>query len=220
MRVDEILRLNALQTGELRGPQGLDGPAGDDGEQGRAGLDGQDGRTGSEGPRGERGERGPEGDQGEKGDQGDKGERGEKGEVGARGERGEKGERGGKGEGERGERGLAGKDGEDGKDGRSVKRAKARTLPPGAEATAEYHPVSGLLELGIPRGEPGLEGNTRIVGGGGGISQATFDTHAELDAHDIPTYIQDTDPALPAPAKYLWVKTIDDTLWYNDGQVG
>ena len=57
-----------------------------------------------------------------------------------------------------GANGADGKNGVDGKDGTSVASAVATTLAPGSAATAAFDPASGVLSLGIPRGDQGAPG--------------------------------------------------------------
>lgn len=62
-----------IDLGEVRGPQGLQGPLGATGPQGPQGLQGERGEVGPQGPRGEAGPPGSKGDTGPQGPKGDTG---------------------------------------------------------------------------------------------------------------------------------------------------
>jgi hypothetical protein len=101
-----------IETGQVRGPPGDEGPIGDTGPPGPAGERGLTGNTGAPGPRGEPGDPGPQGARGADGAPGTPGATGPKGDKGDRGDTGAEGP-----QGERGEQGDPGADGQDGTDG-------------------------------------------------------------------------------------------------------
>ena len=109
---------NKLDSGELKGDQGEQGPKGDQGDQGdqgEQGPKGDQGEQGEQGPKGDQGEQGPKGDQGEQGPEGPKGDQGEQGPKGDQGEQGPKGDQGEQGpKGDQGEQGPEGPKGADG----------------------------------------------------------------------------------------------------------
>ena len=108
----------ALETGSLVGPPGIQGPQGEQGEKGETGAQGPIGETGAQGPQGIQGEKGdtgatgPQGPIGETGAQGPQGLQGEKGDTGATGPQGPIGETGAQGpqgiQGETGPQGVQG----------------------------------------------------------------------------------------------------------------
>jgi len=74
-----------VDVGEIRGPQGLQGPAGPTGPQGIQGATGPQGATGATGPQGPQGATGATGPQGPQGDTGPQGAQGPQGVAGAAG---------------------------------------------------------------------------------------------------------------------------------------
>ena len=99
----------AFQSGELKGEQGIPGPAGPQGIQGIPGPTGQQGPQGEPGKQGPQGETGAQGPQGERGPQGIQGPQGDQGIPGPTGEQGPQGEQGPKGEqGVQGQQGSPG----------------------------------------------------------------------------------------------------------------
>jgi hypothetical protein len=104
-----------IETGQVRGPPGDEGPVGDTGPPGPLGDRGLPGPTGSPGPKGDPGDTGPQGARGADGAPGTpgatgpKGDRGDPGEIGPAGPQGE--------QGEQGDPGADGQDGQDGADG-------------------------------------------------------------------------------------------------------
>lgn len=95
-----------VKIGNIKGPQGNQGPKGDTGAQGPkgdtgaqgpkgdTGAQGVQGPTGAQGPKGDTGAQGPQGKQGVQGVQGPTGATGPKGETGATGATGPKGDTG------------------------------------------------------------------------------------------------------------------------------
>jgi Collagen triple helix repeat (20 copies) len=101
-----------VETGQVRGPPGDEGPVGDTGPPGPVGDRGLTGNTGSPGPRGDQGDTGPQGARGADGAPGTPGA------TGAKGDRGDPGATGPEGpQGEQGFQGAPGADGQDGTDG-------------------------------------------------------------------------------------------------------
>jgi len=101
-----------IETGQMRGPPGDQGPIGDTGPQGPVGDRGLTGNTGSPGPKGDPGDTGPQGARGADG------ATGAPGATGLKGDRGDPGPEGPQGEtGPQGEPGTPGADGTDGADG-------------------------------------------------------------------------------------------------------
>jgi hypothetical protein len=75
-----------INTGPIRGPQGIQGATGPQGLQGEAGINGvngQKGQQGEPGPKGDTGDQGPAGPTGDQGPIGPKGDKGDKGDPGA-----------------------------------------------------------------------------------------------------------------------------------------
>jgi hypothetical protein len=101
-----------IETGQMRGPPGDQGPVGDTGPAGPPGERGLTGNTGAPGPKGDPGDTGPQGARGEPGAPGTPGATGPKGDRGDPGPAGPEGP-----QGERGEQGDPGRDGTDGADG-------------------------------------------------------------------------------------------------------
>jgi hypothetical protein len=101
-----------IETGQMRGPPGDQGPVGDTGPPGPPGERGLTGNSGAPGPKGDQGDTGPQGARGEPGAPGTPGATGPKGDKGDRGDIGPEGP-----QGERGEQGDPGADGTDGADG-------------------------------------------------------------------------------------------------------
>lgn len=67
--------------------------------------------------------------------------------------------------------------GQDGADGQSVTSVTVTTLAAGADATADYNPLTGALELGIPRGADGEDGLPGQDGTDGqGINEVFIET--------------------------------------------
>jgi hypothetical protein len=130
-----------IETGQLRGPPGEDGPVGDTGPIGPPGSTGPAGPPGPTGAKGDRGETGPQGARGEQGTpgtpgatgppgpQGDRGEAGPEGPEGPQGETGPEGPEGPQGEtGPEGPPGPQGDQGEPGAPSFIVGRFIARTV--------------------------------------------------------------------------------------------
>jgi hypothetical protein len=101
-----------IETGQMRGPPGDQGPVGDTGPQGPVGDRGLTGNTGSPGPKGDQGDTGPQGARGADGQTGAPGATGPKGDRGDTGALGPEGPAG-----PQGEPGTPGSDGQDGADG-------------------------------------------------------------------------------------------------------
>jgi hypothetical protein len=101
-----------IETGQMRGPPGDQGPVGDTGPPGPPGERGLTGNTGSPGPKGDPGDTGPQGARGEPGAPGTPGATGPKGDRGDPGEIGPEGP-----PGPQGDPGADGADGQDGADG-------------------------------------------------------------------------------------------------------
>src|SRR5580693_323620 len=101
-----------IETGQMRGPPGDQGPVGDTGPPGPMGDRGLTGNSGAPGPKGDQGDPGPQGARGEPGAPGTPGATGPKGDRGDPGAIGPEGP-----QGERGEQGDPGADGTDGADG-------------------------------------------------------------------------------------------------------
>ncbi|MFP4642675.1 MAG: hypothetical protein ACLFPU_10970 [Dehalococcoidia bacterium] len=60
--------------------------------------------------------------------------------------------------GSEGSEGPEGPEGPEGEPGTGIEDVKVETLEPGASATADFDPSTGVLTLGIPQGEEGPEG--------------------------------------------------------------
>lgn len=128
-----------------QGPTGKDGATGQKGETGATGPAGKDGITPTIGENGNwylgeadtgkpsRGEQGPKGEQGPQGEQGEQGEAGEQGPPGQTGPAGQTGAT------------------------PNIQIGTVQTLDPGQQATASMSgtPENPLLNLGIPKGQPG-----------------------------------------------------------------
>ena len=113
-----------MKGGNIKGPQGEQGPQGPIGEQGPigpVGPEGPKGDTGATGPKGDPGEQGPQGIQGIQGPKGDPGDTGPAGERGPQGEQGIQGPEGPQGpigpEGPKGDIGEQGPKGDVGPQG-------------------------------------------------------------------------------------------------------
>ena len=155
----------ALETGSLVGPPGIQGPQGERGEKGETGAQGPIGETGAQGPqgiqgeRGEKGETGPQGPIGETGAQGPQGLQGEKGDTGAAGPQGPIGATGVQGpQGLQGEKGDIGATGPQGPIGETGVQG-----PQGLQGekgdTGAQGPQGPIGETGV-QGPQGLQGET------------------------------------------------------------
>jgi hypothetical protein len=101
-----------IETGQMRGPPGDQGPIGDTGPAGPIGDRGLTGNTGAPGPKGDQGDTGPQGARGADGAPGQPGATGPVGPTGSQGPIGPVGP-----QGDRGDPGADGSDGADGADG-------------------------------------------------------------------------------------------------------
>jgi len=101
-----------IETGQMRGPPGDQGPIGDTGPAGPIGDRGLTGNTGAPGPKGDLGDTGPQGARGADGAPGQPGATGPIGPTGSRGDIGPPGP-----QGDQGDPGADGTDGADGADG-------------------------------------------------------------------------------------------------------
>lgn len=87
-----------INLGNIRGPQGAQGPQGVKGDTGAQGPQGETGLRGQTGPQGQKGEKGDTGVQGPQGPAGPQGETGPQGSPGPQGAKGDPGETGPKGD--------------------------------------------------------------------------------------------------------------------------
>lgn len=127
-----------LSNPEMRGPKGDQGPAGTTGQTGSQGVAGPKGDTGATGSVGATGAVGPKGDTGNTGPAGAVGAQGPKGDTGAAGATGQTGATGPVGP-------------------TPVISVSVTTLAAGSNATASITGTAAnpVLNLGIPRGNPG-----------------------------------------------------------------
>ena len=155
------------------------------GEKGDKGDKGDTGATGPQGPTGETGPQGPVGPAGKDGAQGPKGDTGEQGPQGPKGDTGAT---------------------------PNIQIGTVQTLEPGQKATASMTgtPENPLLNLGIPKGEKGEQGegsedepyklpimSSAQLGGGKAISKTTEDVPVAVDPETgqlyVPTYPESTE---------------------------
>lgn len=164
-------RLVAAESRALvPGPIGPAGPAGRDGVNGKDGRDGLDGKDGAQGPQGLAGKDGRHGTDGKDGAPGLSGKAGAQGLSGPAGRDGVDGRNGI--DGKDGAPGLAGKDGRDGLDGKAGPdglNGKDGVGVAGALLTKDGALVltlsdGSVRELGLVRGEPGLDGKDGAPG--------------------------------------------------------
>ena len=133
--------IGKLENGELRGPQGIQGPKGVDGATGPQGPKGATGATGPQGPQGPKGDTGATGPQGPKGDTGATGPQGPAGASGAKGLKGDTGPAG-----QPGPQGATGADGPQGPQG--IQGPKGDIGPQGQRGDSGVTvPISGLFTL-------------------------------------------------------------------------
>ena len=136
----------AVDTVNIRGPQGEkgdtgpQGPQGEKGDTGAQGPQGEKGDTGAQGPQGEKGDTGAQGPQGLRGETGPQGEKGDTGATGPQGPQGEKGDTGATGpQGPQGETGATGPQGRQGEQGpQGPQGEKGADGAPGADGQSAY----------------------------------------------------------------------------------
>lgn len=144
----------------IKGPQGIQGPAGAKGDTGERG---QQGIQGERGPKGEKGDPGPEGPRGQQGVQGPRGLQGIQGPQGLVGPQGDTGPQGPQGErglqGPKGDRGATGQQGPEGPRGVQGEQGLQGIQGPQGEVGPQGDPgprgIQG--ERGL-QGEPGVQG--------------------------------------------------------------
>ena len=174
----------ALETGSLVGPPGIQGPQGERGEKGETGAQGPIGETGAQGPQGIQGERG---EKGETGPQGPIGETGAQGPQGLQGERGEKGETGPQGPigatGAQGPQGLQGEKGDTGATGPQGPVGETGAQgPQGLQGEIGPQGPQGIQGPKGEKGEKGDPGESGVVAPVNGFFTLSVDNEGNLYA--------------------------------------
>ena len=90
-------------------------------------------------------------------------------------------------------------------------KVHATTLEPGASATATYNPMTGTMEMGVPKGDKGEQGEPGKDGTGVNILDA-FD-----DVSELPAAGQPGDGYMVGRDLYVW--SVSENGWKNAGPI-